>query len=98
MLVASSVQTLFQETVSKDSGLGQTINAATNFEVNPTVVSKGEEIVFFNESLRNIGELDVDVLGVIARSCEVEVADVETDDFFVGTIENALDLNFEDFK
>ena len=34
MIVASGVQTLFEETVSEDSRLGQTINTVTNFEEN----------------------------------------------------------------
>ena len=84
--------------VSKDSGLRKTINAATNFEINPTVVSKGKEIVFFNEFVSNIGELDADVLSMIEGSCEIEVADVKTDEFRTGPREDAVDLKFEGFK
>ena len=78
MIVASGVQTLFEETVSEDSGLGQAINAATNFEINPAVVSEGEQIIFVNELVRNIGELDADVFGMIERSCEIEGFDIVT--------------------
>jgi hypothetical protein len=98
MIVASGVQTLFEETVSEDSGLGQAINAATNFEKNPAVVCEGEKIIFVDELVRNIGELNVDVFGMIERSCEIEVFDIVTDEFCTGAREDAVDLKLEGFK
>ena len=62
------------------------------------IVSKVEEIAFFNGFVTNVSEFDADAPGMIEGSFEVEVADVETDEFFTGMIENAVDLNFEDFK
>ena len=98
MIVTSGVQTLFEETVSEDSGLGQAVNAATNFEINPAVVCEGEKIIFVDELIRNIGELNADVFGMIERSCEIEVFDIETSEFCTGTRENAVDLKLECFE
>ena len=98
MIVASGVQTLFEETVSEDSGLGQTINAATNFEINPAVVCECEKIIFVDELVRNIGELNADVFGNIERSCEVEVFDIVTNEFSSGTREYTVDLKLECFE
>jgi hypothetical protein len=98
MIVSSGVQTLFKETVGEDSGLGQTVNAATNFEIDPTVVCEGEEIVFVDELVGNIGELDADVFRVVETSSEIEVFDIVANKFGTWTRENAVDLDLEGFE
>ena len=98
MIVASGVQTLFEETVGKDSGLGQTINAATNFKVDPAVADALGEVIFCDEFFGNVGEADADVFGTIERSAEIEVTDVEGDEFGASTREDAVDHELDKFE
>jgi hypothetical protein len=45
--------------------LGQTINASTNFKIDPAVVNMLHEVVFVDEFLGDVGEFDFDILGAI---------------------------------
>jgi hypothetical protein len=45
--------------------LGQSIDAATNFKVDPVVVHMLHEVVFVDEFLGDVGEFNFDILGTI---------------------------------
>ena len=57
--------------------MGKTVNAAPNTKVDPTAAGVFEEVVFLCKFFRYIVEDDLDVLGLVERGEEVEVADVE---------------------
>ena len=68
------------------------------FEISPIMVEKFEEIVFLDDFVRNVREFDADRLRVIKEIFEMEVSDVEADEFCAGTREDAVDLNLEGFN
>ena len=55
----------------------EAVDASANFEVDPVIVNMLHEVVFIDEVLRDVGELDFDVFRVVQRSAEIEVRDVE---------------------
>ena len=70
----------------------------TNFEVDPFMMDKVEMIVFHDEFIRNVGEFDADILRMIEESFEIEVSDVEADEFCAWAREDNFDLNIEGFN
>ena len=53
------------EVVGEDSGLRETIDAITDFEIHPAIVDVFVEFILVNEILRDVGELDFDVFGIV---------------------------------
>ena len=56
------------------------------------------EVVLVDEVLRDVGELDFDIFGVVERSCEVVVFDVVGDEFYSFSGEHAVEEKFTKFK
>ena len=61
--------------------MGQAVRAADNFEVAPTVVLKGREVVFVLEFLWYIRCFDANVLWPVHWCLKVEVSGVEASKF-----------------
>ena len=59
----------------------EAINAAGNFEVDPTTTHVFVKFVFINEFLSNAAGIDADIFGAVQLSLEVEVVDVQCDVF-----------------
>ncbi len=68
------------------------------FEVDPVIVCVLHEIVFVDEFLRNVGELDFDVLGPVEGSAEIEVGDIGGAELSSLSGENAVDQEFDQFE
>ena len=77
LVVASLVETCFEEFFREHSGLGKAINAALNIKVDPAVVGMFKEVVFLCKFVGDVAEFDSEVIGAVERGVEVEVADVE---------------------
>ena len=76
----------------------EAVDASADFEVDPVVVNVLHEVVFINEVLRDVGELDFDVFGTIQRGAEIEVGDVEGAEACTFAGENTVDHEFDQFK
>ena len=61
LVVASNVEAFFEKFVGEHSGLKESIDATSDFEVDPTVVNVGGKVVFFDKFVGDVGELDFDV-------------------------------------
>ena len=61
LVVAGNVKAFFKEFVGEHSGLRESIDAMSDFKVDPTVVNAGDKVVFFDEFVGDVGELDFDV-------------------------------------
>ena len=86
------------DVVDKDSRLGESIHATTNFEVDPTIMHMFEKVVFVDDFLRDVAEFYADKLGSVRWSLEAEVADVEG--CILGSLmrERTIDYKFEEIK
>ncbi len=62
--------------IGKDASLGKTITALTNFEVYPTIAVPTSEVVFLDEFIWDVGELDAHIFGIWHRSVKVEVLEI----------------------
>ena len=76
----------------------EAVDASANFEVDPVVVNVLHEVVFINEVLRDVGELDFDVFRTIQRGAEIEVGDVEGAELGAFTGENTVNHELDKFK
>ena len=55
----------------------ESINASSDFKVDPAVADTVGEVVLGDEFVRNVSDLDFTVFVTFERSLEVEIADVE---------------------
>ena len=55
----------FQEVIGKAAGLRETIDAIMDFEIHPAIVDIFVEVIPVDEILRDVGELDFDVFGIV---------------------------------
>ena len=69
-----------------------------DFEVYPSVVADVLEVVLVDEVLRDIGELDFDISGVVEQSCKVVVNNFVGGEFFSFLGEHAVEENFTKVK
>ena len=69
-----------------------------NSKVEPTIMHIFEKVVFINELLRDIAELDVEILRVVQWSLWIEVADIKGDTFGDLSREETVDDMFENIK
>ena len=61
-------------------------------------MDKVVEVVLANEVLRDVGELDLDVLGVVERGCEVVVGDVVGDELCTFRGDHAVEKKFTEVE
>ena len=76
----------------------EAVDASADFEVDPVVVNVLHEVVFINEVLRDVGELDFDVFRTIQRGAEIEVGDVEGAELGAFAGENTVNHELDKFK
>ena len=68
-----------KEVYGKYFRLWESINDTANFEVDPTITHVFVKVLFINKFLRNVSDIDVDILGAFQRSLEVDVDNVGDD-------------------
>jgi hypothetical protein len=78
--------------------LREAVDASANFEVDPVVVNVLHEVVFINEVLRDVGELDFYVFRTIQRGAEIKVGDVEGAELGAFAGENTVNHELDKFK
>ena len=61
LIIAGFVQAFAEQVVGKLAGLWQTISAADNFIIHPTIMNTGQNIVFINDFLRNVRQFDANI-------------------------------------
>ena len=76
-IVAFSNKVQSKKIVGKDVGLRKTITALANFEVNPTITITTQEVVFKDEFLWGIGNLDTDRFKIRHGCVQVEVLEIK---------------------
>ena len=98
LIVVVVLETLFKEFVGEAAGLGKAVDAVADLEVDPSVVDEVIEIIFVDEVLRDVGEPDLAVLGIIERRCEVVVSDVVAYESGAFARENTVEEKFTKVK
>ena len=76
----------------------EAVDASANFEVDPVIVNVLHEVVFVDEVLRDVGELDFDVFRTIQRGAEIEVGDVEGAELGAFAGKNTVNHELDKFK
>ena len=64
-VVTVLLKTCFEEVVGKLAGLWQSINSTKDGKVNLSVAGEVVEVIFLDEFLRDVSELDPDIFGAV---------------------------------
>ena len=81
MVVTLCVESFSEEVIGKLASLGEAVDALPYFEVHPAVLDELVEVVFGDKLLRDVGQLDADVLVAVEGSIEIKVFDVKYNEF-----------------
>ena len=57
--------------------MGEAVYTMVDFEVNPTISDRFKKIIFINEILRNVREIDANIFRTIYRGIEIEVINIK---------------------
>ena len=55
----------FEELVDEDARLGEDVDTTVDSEIDPTILDKVNKVVFVNEVLINVGEIDANIFGTV---------------------------------
>ncbi len=66
-----------EKVIGKDASLGKSITALANFKVDPAILVLAWEIVFIDELVRDVRELDANIFGIRHRSVQIEVLEID---------------------
>jgi hypothetical protein len=91
-------KTSSKKVIGKDASLGKTITTLTNFEVDPAIAVPSSGVVFFDEFIWDIGELDANIFGIGHRSIKVEVLQVDGAEPCAFSEEDTVEEQFDKFK
>ncbi len=72
-LEAFSNEARLEKVIGKDASLGKSITALANFKLDPAISILAREIVFLDELVRDVKELDADIFWIRHRSVQIEV-------------------------
>ncbi len=88
-------QSLFEELVGNDAGLGEAIHAFTNLDIDPSViVDQVPEVVFFDDLVRDEFESEAHVFRIIHWRVEVEVGQVNAQEYRARCADCGVDEEF----
>ena len=77
-VIAGLVQTFSEQIVGELAGLGQTITAADNFIIHPTIMNTGQKIILINDFLRNVRQFDAYIFRPGHGRLQIEVFCIKT--------------------
>ncbi len=85
MVIPLSLETLFEQFVCKNAGLGETVHAHSDFNIYPALVfNKVVEIVFLDSFVRDQIKAKAHILVFLHGHHEVEIQEVHSIEFCVG--------------
>ncbi len=96
-IVAFGMKARLEEIVGQDVGLGETIAALADFEVDPTVAVATHKLVLLNEFRWDVRDLDADIFRVGHWHVEVEVLEVNGAEVRSFAREHTIEQQLEEF-
>ena len=78
--------------------MGKAITTLANFEVDPAIAVTTSEVVFLDEFIRDVGELDAHILRIRHRSVKVEVLEINGAKLSAFPGEDTVEEEFDKFK
>ena len=91
-------ESVSEEVVCQDAGLGEAVHSETHFKVNPTISDEFDKFVFRDEFLWDVGDLDADVFRSVQGGAEVEVLEIHCGEAGVPLGEYTVDEEFDKFE
>jgi hypothetical protein len=65
-----------EKVIGKDASLGKSVTALANFKVDPAILVSAREIVFLDELVWDVRELDANLFLIRHRSVQIEVLEI----------------------
>ncbi len=65
-----------EKVIGKVASLGKSVTALANFKVDPAISVSAREIVFLDELVWDVRELDANIFGIRHRSVQIEVLEI----------------------
>ncbi len=87
-----------KEIISKDTSLGKTVAALANFKVDPAIAVSTKEVVFLDEFVGDVGELDANIFWFWHRSVQIEVLEVNGAEPCILSGEDTVEEKLDKFK
>ena len=78
--------------------MGKAITTLANFEVDPAIAVPTSEVVFLDEFIRDVGELDANIFGLGHRSVRIEILQVNGAEPCTPPGEDTVEEEFDEFK
>jgi hypothetical protein len=95
LVVALFGQSLFEELVGNDAGLGEAVHSFSNFNVDPSfVIDQVPEVVFYDDFFRDDVESEAHVFRIGHWSVEVEVGQVNIEEHGAWCADGGVDEEF----
>jgi len=95
LVVTPFGQSLFEELVGDDAGLGEAVHAFSNFDIDPSVVvDQVPDVVFDDDLVRDDLESEAHVFRIGHRSVEVEVGQVNAEEHGARCADGGVDEEF----
>jgi hypothetical protein len=66
-----------EQVIGKDANLGKSVTALANFNVDPAISISAREIVFLDERIRDVRELDANIFWIRHRSVQIEILEID---------------------
>jgi hypothetical protein len=66
-----------EKVIGKDASLGKSVTALANFKVDPAVLVSAQEVVFLDELVQDVRELDTNIFRIRHRSVQIEVLEID---------------------
>ena len=61
-----------EKVIGKDASLGKSVTAFADFKVDPAISVLAQEIVFLDELVQDVMELDANIFGIRHRSVQID--------------------------
>jgi hypothetical protein len=65
-----------EKVIGKDASLWKSVTALANFKVDPAVSVLAREVVFLDELVQDVRELDANIFRIRHRSVQIEVLEM----------------------
>ena len=77
-VISMFCKALFEETVSKDAGLWQSIDSKFDAHVDISILGLGSEVILIDDMFRDKLEWHFHVLKAVERSIKIKVLDIDS--------------------
>jgi hypothetical protein len=95
---ALSNEAQLEKIIGKEAILGKSVTSLANFKVDPAVSVLAQEIVFLDELVQDVRELDANIFWIRRRSVQIEVLEINGAEPSSFPGEDTIEYELDEFK